>query len=126
MVSGLVAFVTTIIVLVVLVIGLRSAGTRSPLVAAWISFVTGTLAALTVAVPLVTSGLPREDTYQPLTVVAWLPLLSMTLGLMGLATGVFALVRGERLWRTWVGLVTGALVTLFWLVFAFGDVLFPH
>jgi fumarate reductase subunit C len=124
--SVLVAFVTTIVVLVVLVIGLRSAGTRSPLIAGWISFGASTLAVVAVVVPLVASRLPRDDTYQAGTVVTWLPLLSMTLGLMGLATGVFALVRGERSWRSWVGLVTGALVTLFWLAFAFGDLLFPH
>ena len=40
--SMLMAFVTTIVVLVVLLIGLRQAGTSAPRIASWFSFVAGT------------------------------------------------------------------------------------
>ena len=54
------------------------------------------------------------------------PTAAMALGLVALATGIFALVRGERSWRTVTGTAAGALVTLFWLLVAFGEVLWPH
>ena len=60
------------------------------------------------------------------TVAAWLFPVSMALGLIGLLSAIYALVRRDRSWRMWLGLVTGGLVVVFWLLFAVGELVFPH
>ena len=45
----------------------------------------------------------------------------MVLGVLGLVIGLYAMVRRDRTWRTWVGLVAGALVVVSWLLFGVGE-----
>ncbi|HSN11523.1 MAG TPA: hypothetical protein VLS51_05380 [Propionibacteriaceae bacterium] len=124
--SMLASFVTTIVILVALLIGLRLTGARAPRVAALFSLVAGTLAVVSVAVPMLDGGVTLDAVDRMGKALPWLPMAAMTLGLVGLATGVFALVRNEHSWRTLIGSTAGALVTLFWLLLAFGEVLWPH
>ncbi|MHB1007998.1 MAG: hypothetical protein ACYC1E_01920 [Propionibacteriaceae bacterium] len=123
--SMLVAFVMTIVVLVAVLIGLRQAGSSAPRISSWFSLVAGALALLAIAEPMVDSAFGFDRADQIGRIIPWLPVATMTLGLVALATGVFAFVRQEHSWRTWVGLATGALVTLFWVLFGFGELLSP-
>ena len=50
----------------------------------------------------------------------------MALGLVGLVSAIYAMVRRDRSWRMWVGLVTAGLVAMFWLMFVVGELIFPH
>ena len=92
----------------------------------WVSFVSGTLGLLAVLTPMVDSWLQPDGVDGVGKVAPWLFPASMAFGLVGLASGIYAAVRRDRSWRMWVGLVTGGLVAMFWLLFVVGELVFPH
>ncbi len=124
--SVLVAVVATIVVVVVLELGRRSGATGFAKVSGWLSFVCGVLGVVAVATPMVQSALAPDGVDSVGKAAPWIFQASMVLGLTGMIAGVYALVRRDRTWRTWVGLVTGGLVTAFWLLFLLGELLSPH
>ncbi|MHB9003388.1 MAG: hypothetical protein ACYC6C_04915 [Coriobacteriia bacterium] len=40
--------------------------------------------------------------------------------------GIGGLIRKERIWQNWVAAILGGAPALFWIFFAFAEVLFPH
>lgn len=92
----------------------------------WVSFVAGTLGILAIGSPMVESALAPDGVDSIGKNAPWIFQASMVLGLVALAVGIFALVRRDRSWRSWVGTVTGGLVTAFWLLFGVGEILSPH
>jgi hypothetical protein len=52
--------------------------------------------------------------------------LELVLALAALATGIIALRKGERSWLTLLAFVPAVLVGGFWILFALGEVLWPH
>lgn len=127
MVGFLVAIVATSTVVAALVLGRRhSASPALDRASSWVSSTSGSLGLLALAVPMITSWLGWDDVGEVGASVAWLFPASITLGLVGLATGIVAISHRERSWRSWIGLVAGGLVTSFWVAFAIGEVLYPH
>lgn len=53
-------------------------------------------------------------------------LLAVILAIAAIVVGIVALRRGERSWMTLTGLVGAILVGGFWILFALGEVLWPH
>ncbi|MCC6496463.1 MAG: hypothetical protein IT193_09410 [Propionibacteriaceae bacterium] len=127
MLSALVAILAAVLVVAVLMLGRRRS--RSPALAAtpgWVAFGAGTLGFLALAIPVVNSWLAGGGAGTVGVAAPWLPPASITLGLVGLATGIYAIRDHDRSWRTWVGLVAGGLVTAFWAAFAIAEALYPH
>jgi hypothetical protein len=81
---------------------------------------------LAVAVPLVGSRLAQDELDQMGGAAPLVLPSTIALGLVGLVVAVYALLRRERSWRVWAGLVTSGLVMLFWLVFLIGELTWPH
>lgn len=54
------------------------------------------------------------------------PRISIAAAVAGAILAIGALVKRDRHWPTWVGLVASAVPALFWVAFAVGEVLFPH
>jgi len=52
-------------------------------------------------------------------------LTSIMCGYAALIAGIGALLRGERHWPTWVGLVASVVPALFWIVFLIGNIVSP-
>ncbi len=73
----------------------------------------GTVAAVTLAVAIAAS----DGTL--------LYLVSILAGSAAVVMGVGALVRHERLWATWAGLVLGGIPSILWFVFAIGSMMSP-
>lgn len=127
MLSALVAMLATILVVAVLMLSRRrSTGPALAATPGWVASIAGTLGFLALATPVVDSWLAGGGAGTVGVAAPWLPPASMTLGLVGLATGIYALRGHDRSWRTWVGLVAGGLVTAFWAAFAIGEALYPH
>jgi hypothetical protein len=124
--SALMAVVATLVVIVFLEVGRRSGRPGFAKVSGWLSFVCGVLGVVAVATPMVQSALAPDGVDSVGKNAPWIFQASMILGLAGLIAGVYALVRRDRTWRTWVGLVAGGLVTGFWLLFLLGELLSPH
>lgn len=53
-------------------------------------------------------------------------LLALVVAAVTLIKGVRAVGRGERSWLTIIGMVLALLAGGFWLLFALGELLFPH
>ncbi len=129
MISGLAAIIAAALVLGALILHDRSRrdpGPGVPALAGWIAFACGITGALAVTVPMVGSWLAVGGVDQLGKVAPWLLPASITLGLVSLTAGVYAVGRRDRSWWAWTGLVTGGLVTGFWLLFLLGEVLTPH
>jgi len=122
MAAVIVAIVLAGAAIAALVIGARRGG--SPPWLDWAVLVTGVLALLAVAVPMLLSWAP--GTGEATVGLRWVLPASIALGLVALAAGVYAAIAGTRSWRTWLGLACGAVVTAFWIVFAIGEFLYPH
>jgi len=113
-------------VVAALVIGVRRRGAAEPAPAwlGWAVLAAGVAGVLALLAPLVQSWASPAD--QAAAGIRWVLPASITLGLVSLAAGLYAVTAGARSWRTWTGLACGALVTAFWLVFAAGELLYPH
>ena len=126
MTSVLLAFVLAVVLVLGFVVSgrarARSKGRTTS--AGWVALVTGGLGLVALGAPLLESWLARTGTLTER--FGWLLPASITLGLVALGTALFATATGERGWRTWLGLSCGALVCGFWLVFAVGELLYPH
>lgn len=125
-ISGLTAIIAAAVVLGILIVHDRSrrdSGSGVPVLAGWIALACGIAGALALLVPMVGSWLAVAGVDK---LAPWLLPASISLGLVSLAAGVHAVVRGDRGWRAWSGLVAGGLVTGFWLLFLLGEVLTPH
>ncbi len=106
--------------------GRRSGDSHPPKAPGWVSVVCGAMGVLAVVTPMVDSWLAEDGVDRVGQVAPWLFPASMTLGLVGLASGIYALVRRDRSWRMWAGLVTGGLVMAFWVLFVVGELVYPH
>jgi hypothetical protein len=109
-----------------LVIGARrrgATGAAPPWLEAAV-LVIGALALFALALPLLLSWAPATGDAEPW--LRWVLPASIAFGLVAVATGGYAVIAGRRSWRTWVGLACGAVVTAFWIVFAVGELLYPH
>ena len=53
-------------------------------------------------------------------------MLEFVLAISAFVVGVVALRKGERSWLTLVAFVLAVLVGGFWILFGFGEMLFPH
>jgi len=127
MIGMLVAVVAAALVLGGLILVDRSSPDRGlPRAPGWVSFVSGTLGLLAVLTPMVDSWLLPDGVDRVGKVAPWLFPASMALGLVGLVSAIYAMVRRDRSWRMWVGLVTAGLVATFWLMFVVGELVFPH
>ena len=54
------------------------------------------------------------------------PAVSIPLAIGCVVCGIGAMLKSYRTWRVWLGLVLGAVPVLFWIVFAIGEILYPH
>lgn len=127
MAANVAAVLVAAAVLVLLAVGdrrRRAAGALAGTVPGWLSWIVGGLGVLAVAIPVAASWLAPDGVDR--LGAAWLFPVSISLGLVGLGAGAFALVRGDRSWRMWAGLTCGGLVTAFWLFFLAGEILWPH
>ena len=124
--SVLMAVVAAIVVVGVLELGRRTGVAWFGKVPGWVSLVCGVLGVAAIAAPMVQSALAPDGVDTIGRDAPWVFQASMVLGLAGLIAGVYALVRRDRTWRTWVGVVTGGLVAAFWLLFLLGEILSPH
>ncbi|MGB7962016.1 MAG: hypothetical protein WCF12_03520 [Propionicimonas sp.] len=106
--------------------GRRSGDSEPSNAPGWVSLVCGALGVLAVVTPMVDSWLAEDGVDRVGKVAPWLFPASMTLGAVGLATGIYALVRRDRTWRLWAGLATSGLVMAFWLLFVVGELVYPH
>lgn len=122
----LVAIVATILVVGILARRRSSGETGQSKLPGWVSVITGVLGLLAVTAPMVQSALAPDGVDTISRDVPWLFGASISLGLVGLATGIYGVVRLDRSWRTWVGLIAGALVTAFWALLAGGEIVSPH
>lgn len=121
----LAAVIAVVLVLAFVVSGRARARSNGPTRrAGWVSLTLGTLGVLALGLPLLQSW--TADRSELIDRLPWLLPASITLGLTALGTAGFAVASGERSWRTWLGLALGALVSGFWLVFAVGELLYPH
>lgn len=129
MIAGLIALLVAALVLGALIIGDTRRRTddqgpwRTP---GWISLGCGTAALLAVAAPMIGSAMAPDGVDQISRTAPWLYPASITLGLVGLVAGSYALARQHRTWQAWTGLITGAVVTAFWLLFLIGEATTPH
>lgn len=123
MFSVLAACVVTILVVGILARRRPSGAPGVEKLPGWVSVIAGALGLLAIAAPMVQSALAPDGVDTLGKDVPWLFQASLSLGLVGLATGIYALVRRDGAWRTWVGVVAGGLVTAFWLLFGLGEVL---
>jgi hypothetical protein len=53
-------------------------------------------------------------------------LVSFTLSILAVVTGIRAIKSGERSWAIWVGLLPAIVMASFWLMMVVGELLFPH
>ncbi len=53
-------------------------------------------------------------------------LLALILAIAAIVVGIVALRRGERSWMTLTGFIGAILVGGFWILFALGEMLWPH
>jgi hypothetical protein len=54
------------------------------------------------------------------------PAFSIPLGVASVVASVGALLKKHRTWQVWLGLGLGFIPFLFWVVFAIGEIIFPH
>lgn len=126
MLSVLTALASAIVMgLVLVLVGRRSGDAALRGIPGWVAFVAGVLSLISVAVPLLTSWF-GIGTGNGERAVGWPVGISMTLGLVGVAAGSYAVFHQDRRWQVWVGLVTSGLVGLFWVIFAVGELVYPH
>ena len=123
MIAGVVALLMAATILGTLLLGERRRGMDAPTwqVPGWISLGCGLAGLLAVAGPMIGSWTAPDGVDQFGRVLPWLPQASIVLGLVGLVVGGYALARRHRTWPARAGLVTGGLVTAFWLLFALGE-----
>lgn len=86
-----------------------------PTILSWWTLAFGLIAAAAFAFGLLLT--PRGDSGSRLLLV------SITFASAAVVLGVGMLVRRDRRWPTWVGLVVGVAIALFWIAFAVGYIL---
>ncbi|MFZ0530629.1 MAG: hypothetical protein WAL91_08845 [Propionicimonas sp.] len=118
-------FVLGAVVVAVVVVGLlilsdrgRRSGEQVSVTPGWVSSACGSLGVVALATAMIGSWVGDFGD--------WMFPASITLGLVGLVAGGYAAARGDRSWRIWVGLITSGLVMAFWILFAVGEVVYPH
>lgn len=126
MIAGVASLLFAALVLVALFLG--DARRHSPTV--WqlpgrLSLACAVAGALAIAVPMISSWTAPDGVDRIGEVAGWLPQASIALGLIGLVAGGYALTLRYRTWPARAGLVTGALVTAFWLLFLLGEAATP-
>lgn len=128
MIFALVAVVAAgVVVGALILLDSRHVGDANPSTApGWVSLVCGVLGVLAVVTPMIDSWLAEDGVDRVGQVAPWLFPASMSLGLVSVASGIYALVRRDRSWRMWAGLATGGLVMAFWLLFVVGEFVSPH
>jgi len=84
-----------------------------PTTLGWLTLALGTVGALALAVAAAMSD------------ATLLYLVSILASFAAVVTGVGALVRHQRAWPTWVGIVVAGIPAVLWIVFAVGSIVNP-
>jgi hypothetical protein len=84
----------------------------------WLALSLGALAFLSI-LPVFIAILAQTDT-------GFFPVVSIPLSIACVISGVDAIRKHHRPWQVWTGVALGIIPLLFWIVFAVGEVIYPH
>ncbi len=84
----------------------------------WLVLVCGALATVFITPVLVSILFPFD--------VAFTPIISVPLALASLIPGLALATKHYRPWQVWLGLGLAAIPLIFWIIFAIGEILYPH
>lgn len=60
------------------------------------------------------------------TDTGFLPVASIPLSIASVIPAISAIRKQQRPWQVWAGFALGLVPLLFWIVFAVGEVIYPH
>lgn len=95
-----------------------------PTMPGWAALVFGLIGLAALAIPLVTSWVAPYAGVGTAWNLPLLPLASIAFGLTGSIVGIYALLRHDRNYPTWVGLAASGLVVGFWMYFLVASLLY--
>lgn len=84
----------------------------------WVVIGLGAMALILIIPGLVVILIPRNAMFNPV--------LTIPLGVSCVVSGIGAMRKNIRNWQVWLGLGLGSIPVLFWIVFAIGELIYPH
>ncbi len=104
--------------LVGLLLGVLVVWLVPPKVLGWSVVGLGAVALVAIALGLLAILIPSDASFSPA--------ISIPLGVGSVVAGLGAVRKHYRTWQVWLGLGLGSIPVLFWVMFSFGEVLYPH
>ena len=84
----------------------------------WVVIILGAIALVFIIPGLISILIPGDATFNPA--------FTIPLGVGSIVSGIGAVRKNVRTWQIWLGLGLGSIPVLFWLMFAIGELLYPH